>query len=177
MSPYDIASERVATPLSDATHKVRDRLLVAASTGIVIFHTGLVPAKIEGLGVEFSSTQQGAMVLCLLCLVAFVFVSFLISETADVVSVRLRRRSKLESSMLAKISEAVEKARESEQQADAWYSVKRGVSNISKQLHVSPKVVAFLSRIRLAWDAILPIVVALYSITVLSVLVGHGITR
>jgi hypothetical protein len=177
MSPHDIASERVATPLSESTHKIRFRLLVAASTGIVIFHTGLVPAKIEGLGIEFTSAQQGAIVLCLLGLVAFLFVSFLISAAADVVSVRLQRRSKFESAMLAKINEAVEKAKEGDQQADAWYSAKKVVSNISKQLHVSLKAVAFLSRIRLIWDAMLPVVIALYSITVLSIVVWHGVTR
>lgn len=177
MSPHDLAGARVATRLCDATHKIRGRLLVAAATGIVIFHTGLVPEKIEGLGIEFSSLQQCALVWCLLGLVSFLLASFFISAAADVVSARLLAKGRFESVMLATIGEAAEKAKEGYQRASAWYSVKKAVTSISKQGDVPLRLVTFLSRIRFVWEAILPIGIALYSITVLIMLLNHGITR
>jgi len=177
MSPHDIAGERVATPLSEATHKTRGKLLVASATGIVIFHTGLVPEKIEGLGITFNSGQQNAMLFCLLGLIAFLLVSFTISAISDVASIRIQRKGNLESALLNVINEAVEKGKEGNQQANAWYSAKQAVSSISKQLNISPRAVTFISRIRFVWDAVLPIAVALYSITALIVFLNHSVTR
>jgi hypothetical protein len=177
MNPNDLVSARVATPLCDATHKIRAKLLGASAIGIVIFHTGLVPGKIEGLGIEFTAGQQNAMVWCLLGLVIYLLMSFLISAAADVVSTRLQAKGRFEAAMLATITEATEKAKDGNENANAWYSVKKAVSNISKQMEVSLGLVTFLSRIRFAWDAIMPIVVAFYSIAILFILLNHGVTR
>lgn len=146
---------------------------MASATGIVIFHTGLVPEKIEGLGITFSSGQQNAMVFCLLGLIAFLLLSFLISAISDVASTRIQRKDDLESSLFKIINEAIEKGKEGDQQANAWYSAKKAISNISKQLNVSPRTVTVISHVRFAWDAVLPISVALYSITALIIFLSH----
>lgn len=177
MSTHEIVSDRVATPLCDATHKIRGKLLVGSSTGIVIFHTGLLPKKIDGLGIEFTPGQQSAIVWCLLGLVVFLFVSYLISAAADVVTVRLHRKGRIENAMLATLSEAVEKTTEGNGKADAWYLAKQAISNTLTQLHVPLKLVSFISHTRFAWDAILPIFVTLYSIGALITLLCHAAAR
>lgn len=174
MNKHDIALTRISTPLCDATHKTRSKLLVASATGLVIFYTGLVPEKIEGLGVTFSLGQQNAMVLCLLGLIVFLLISFLISAISDVASFRLKRKSIFESAMYKVIGEAVEKGREGKQQANAWYSAKQAVSNMSSNMDISPKLVTFISHVRFAWDVVLPISVAIYSLTVLIIFIRQS---
>ena len=177
MNSHDISRARVSTPLCDATHKIRAKLLGASAIGIVIFHTGLIPEKIEGLGIEFSSGQQNAIIWCLLGLVLYLLLSFVISAAADIVSARLQAKGQLEATMLATITEAAEKAKNGNESANAWYSVKKAVSNISKQIDVSLRLIALLSRIRFIWDAMMPMMVALYSIIILLVLLSRGVTR
>jgi|GEM_PF-1971129 hypothetical protein len=177
MNRHSVASERVITFLCEASQKIRGRLLAAGSTAIVIFHTGLIPEKIEGLGISFSVKQQTAMIWCLLILLVFLLISFLISSCADFVSARLERRGNIEQALLGIVNEAVEKGREGKQQANAWWSAKSAISNMSKQLHVSPKVVTLIARARFLWDAILPILVAIYAVIVLAIYLKHGAIR
>lgn len=167
----------MVTPLCEATHKTRGKLLVTGSTGIVIFHTGLVPEKIEGLGIAFSSGQQSAMVFCLLGLIIFLLVSFFISALSDVVFARIQRRRNLEAALFNIVEEAVEQGMLGDKHATAWYSAKQAISNMSKNLNVSPRTITFISRVRFVWDAVLPIAIALYSITVLSIFLSLGVSR
>lgn len=177
MNDHDIPSERVSTPLCDATHKTRVKLLVASSAGIVIYHTGLIPEKIEGLGITFGSGQQRAMVYCLLGLIGFLCISFFIYAFSDIVSIRLKRKRKLETALLTIVNEAVEKGKEGNQQANAWYSAKQAISNISKPLNFSPRTITLLSRVRFAWDVVLPMVVALYAIATLIIYLDRGVAQ
>lgn len=169
MSIHDLARSRIATQLCETTQKVRGRLIAASSTAIVIFHTGIVPAKIEGLGISFSVAQQHSMILCLLLLVIFLLASFAIFSMSDLVNNRLQRQGNLEAALLKCVDDAVEKYREHPQRGEAWFAVKSQVNTISKDVSVSLRTVSGLSRVCFVWDVILPLFISVYAVTVLSI--------
>ena len=70
-SPSEI---RVRDPLSDTTRKERRSLLGASALGIVIVKSGLVPSKITALGIEFTRTDQRALLAALAAVVVYLLV-------------------------------------------------------------------------------------------------------
>ena len=70
-------------PLSEVTRRERRMLLACTLLGVGVVKTGLVPTKIEALGVEFDKTNQQAL-LFLLALVVGYFLprsSFMLRRT------------------------------------------------------------------------------------------------
>ena len=73
----------LSDPLSELARKERRNLLAASTLGIAIAKVGLVPEKISALGIDFSSTNKGALLLLLVGLVVYFLLSFLIYGLAD----------------------------------------------------------------------------------------------
>jgi hypothetical protein len=70
-------------PLSDVTRKERRMLLGLSMLGIFFVHAGILPTKINALGIELQATDQSAFLYLLsLCLVYFM-AAFFIYATSD----------------------------------------------------------------------------------------------
>lgn len=73
-------------PLSEVTRKERRMLLGISALGIVIVKSGLVPAKVSALGIEFTQTNQQALIFALGAVVAYFFAAFVIYAASDLVT-------------------------------------------------------------------------------------------
>ncbi len=88
-------------PLSDVTRKERRMLLAISLLGVGLVKTGLVPTKIEALGVEFDKANQQALLFLLAIVAVYFFSAFLIYAAADFLVATglttVRRRAKTRS--------------------------------------------------------------------------------
>src|SRR6266851_5310284 len=73
----------IVDPLSEVTRKERRNLLIFSVLSYAIFKTGLIPTKITALGVEFSSTDQTALLRVLAGLVAYFLLTFVVYGGSD----------------------------------------------------------------------------------------------
>jgi cytochrome c-type biogenesis protein CcmH/NrfG len=69
--------------LSEVARKERRALLAASTAGYIVVKTGLVPSKIEALGITFSGTEQGALLAVFGLVVAYFTVSFVLYAATD----------------------------------------------------------------------------------------------
>ena len=84
---------RVQDPLSEVTRAERKSLLGVSAIGIVIARSGLVPARISALGIEFDRTDQRALLGMLAAVVAYFLVAFVVYGISDLVAWRLAFRN------------------------------------------------------------------------------------
>lgn len=56
----------LSDPLSELTRKERRNLLIASTVGIAVAKIGIIPEKISALGIDFSSSNKGALLLLLI---------------------------------------------------------------------------------------------------------------
>jgi len=80
---------RLRDPLSAVTRAERKALLAASAVGIVIARSGLVPAKISALGIEFDNADQRALLSMLSLIVGYFVAAFLIYAASDLVAWRV----------------------------------------------------------------------------------------
>lgn len=82
-------SVRLRDPLSEVTRRERRFLLGVSLIGIVLVKSGLIPQKIAGLGIEFTSTDQRSFLLAVLAVVCYFLVAFLIYGSSDFIAWRI----------------------------------------------------------------------------------------
>ena len=78
MSETNHFSERLREPLNETTRKVRRNLMASSVIGVVITKVGLVPSKISAFGVDFTSSNQQALMVLLASAIAYFAISFLV---------------------------------------------------------------------------------------------------
>jgi hypothetical protein len=83
-SPYQQILLR--EPLSEDTRKERRNLLAISTIGIALVKTGLIPTKISALGIEFSQSNQRALLYILLAMIIYFFLTFAIYAISDVLN-------------------------------------------------------------------------------------------
>jgi hypothetical protein len=81
-------------PLAEVTRKERRLLLGVSIIAVAIVKTGLLPSKIESLGVQFDKTNQQALLSILAWVTLYFLVAFVIYAAADFLAWRraLRRQ-------------------------------------------------------------------------------------
>jgi hypothetical protein len=70
-------------PLSEVARKERRALLLVSAAGYVVVKTGLVPSKIEALGITFSAKEQGALLTVFALVVMYFVVTFVLYAAID----------------------------------------------------------------------------------------------
>ena len=80
---------RLRDPLSAVTRTERRTLLGVSALGIVIAKSGLVPSKINALGIEFDHADQRALLKMLSAIVTYFLIAFLIYAASDLVAWRI----------------------------------------------------------------------------------------
>jgi hypothetical protein len=158
MSPDEYIKSQITSPLSEATYRSRTNLLLAASTAIVIYHTGLIPHQIDGLGITFSSTQQQAFISCLLILIAYQLISFSLSAIPDYYIAGLRRKAYTESCLSKE---------DFHKPGQTFEELKSNFNEIFNPLETDSFIVNKLTIYRVLFDIAMPLIIALYSIFLL----------
>ena len=70
-------------PLTELTRKERKALLGVAILGVAIAQTGIVPAKINALGIEFTKTDQQSLLFIIGLVIAYFLIAFVIYAWSD----------------------------------------------------------------------------------------------
>ncbi|SRR5216684_1840329 len=79
----DIKEIYLTDPLTEHSRKLKRNLLAASVTSIVVVKLGLVPTKIENLGIDFAQTQQDAVVMLLALITAYYLLVFYLNAFID----------------------------------------------------------------------------------------------
>jgi hypothetical protein len=74
---------RTAGPLTDTTRRIRKPLLLLCLIGVLMIKTGLIPERVTALGIEFTKTNQGTILLITGASLAYFLVGFVICVTCD----------------------------------------------------------------------------------------------
>lgn len=91
MSHEKLAVVSVRDPLTRTTRRERMSLLGVSAVCIAIAKVGLVPSKISALGVEFSHTDQKALLGVLALVVGYYLAAFVLYAASDFISWHIRR--------------------------------------------------------------------------------------
>jgi hypothetical protein len=94
MSESNHFSDRLREPLNETTRKVRRNLMAASVIGVVFTKVGLVPTKISAFGVEFSSSNQSALMLLLASAIGYFAISFAVYVYSELTAWQLVFTSK-----------------------------------------------------------------------------------
>ncbi|MBT3509146.1 MAG: hypothetical protein HN472_06335 [Nitrospina sp.] len=81
----------LADPISEATRGQRKSLLAASATGIIMATLELFPTKILSLGLEFTDTDKGTLILIVVAIISYFLVGFLIYGFNDCFKWRISR--------------------------------------------------------------------------------------
>tara|TARA_B100000780_G_C21014483_1_gene406360 strand:+ start:304 stop:522 length:219 start_codon:yes stop_codon:yes gene_type:complete len=71
MSEPNFIIERLREPFNETTRKTRRNLLVSSLIGVAISKIGLVPEKISAFGIDFSKSNQSALLTLLIFIVSY----------------------------------------------------------------------------------------------------------
>ena len=119
MAEIPLIIQRLREPISDNTRKIRRELLVASTIGIVIVHAGLVPTRIDALGITLTESNQASFRYVVAGVVLYLTVAFLVYVSSEIVawasllrSFDLEQSQKLLEEQLRASQVAVEEAHE-----------------------------------------------------------------
>ena len=96
---------KVRDPLSQVTRNERRSLLAVSTLGITLVVTGLVPTKIEALGVEFTQTDQKALLAIIAISTAYFLVAFTIYAVSDFIAWRFMIRNVIKEAIFQRAEE------------------------------------------------------------------------
>ena len=94
MSESNHFSERLREPLNETTRKVRRNLMAASVVGVVLTKVGLIPTKVSAFGVEFSSSNQNALMFLLASAIGYFALSFVVYVYSELTAWQLVFTSK-----------------------------------------------------------------------------------
>ncbi len=77
---------KIIDPLSEVTRKERRALLGVSALSIAMSITHLIPTKISALGVEFPPTEQGLFLLAITGVVIFYLLAFIVYAWTDYIN-------------------------------------------------------------------------------------------
>lgn len=89
------AEVRLEDPLTSTSRRARTGLLAFSALGWVIAETGLVPKRISGLDIEFAAENRAFLVLIVLVVIMYFWMSFSIYAYADFSKRQLALRKSL----------------------------------------------------------------------------------
>jgi hypothetical protein len=145
-------------PLSENTRKERRFLLLVSFIAVAVAQIGLIPTKIEALGIAVEKTDQKALLLLLTVLVAYFLITFIIYATMDFV----RFRGAYNAALLNHLQSEPGHYREKDDPKDSPHE------QIRKRLNRRIGLYMVIGRrsgfVRMGWEFLFPIVVGTYAI-------------
>jgi hypothetical protein len=184
ITPLDTVSDPTATdPLSDVTRGERKALLAACAIGLAISVGGLVPQRIETLGITISASQKDNLLQIIAGMIAFLSAGFVIYAWAD-----LRRRDTIAAQAQARLRPVMDDARKeglstqeqlktkSPEEMAALMQEPRFLRLAALSDHAKlAQRVSKVGNIRVAFDVYLPVLVGFA--TILTILATTNLAR
>jgi len=150
----------LSDPLSEHTRKERRFLLGVSLVTVAVAQTGLIPTKIEALGIAVEKADQKALLLLLAIMVAYLLVTFIVYAAADFV----RLRGAYNSALLHHLQSEHGFYREKHDPTDPPHErTRKRIKNRVGFYMVMSRRSAF---IRTAWEFFFPIIVGLYAVVI-----------
>ncbi|MHB8843943.1 MAG: hypothetical protein ACYC7L_04270 [Nitrospirota bacterium] len=171
----DMHMSLFSAPLTEVSRKSRRNLLAASAIAFAIAFMGLIPTKMESLGIEFSQTNQHSFLIMVLFLLLYFGTSFSIDAGMDfsIWHINLKRESetiKAEASKSLVRDAAFRRGMPVNETATEEYQ--RHIDRqVQKEVDISVMGVSskykFLGYLRIAWDVFMPILVGVSAIIAL----------
>jgi hypothetical protein len=152
-NPWDVL---LKDPLSKETRVERKTLLGTSAIGIVIVKTGLVPAKISALGIDFTQADQRSLLRSIAAVIIYFLFAFLIYAGSDFVVWRLAFRKAVRQSML-------ERLERENKGVDPDYDFEKEVNKRISGVHVIFGIATPLSVLRAFFEFGLPVIIGIYA--------------
>lgn len=159
MTPSEFLASKLQSPLGERSVRRMTRLLVFGATAATVAHTGLIPTQIEGLGIQFSTTDQRAFAIILVLIISYLLVVFALSTTVDGQVARLRRKEYLEGEMSGISFEGT-----------TWKDISSRLQEIHNPLEMEEVEITRLGIYTVLIELYLPILVGIYGIGALLIL-------
>jgi hypothetical protein len=147
-------------PLSENTRKERRFLLGLSFIAVAVAQTGLIPTKIEALGIAVEKTDQKAILFLLAVLVAYLLITFIIYATIDFV----RFRGAYNSALLNHLQTEHGFYREKDEPKDPPHERTR--KRLRRRIGFYMVMSRRSSFVRTVWEFLFPIVMGTYAIAV-----------
>ena len=123
MTEIPLIIQRLREPISDNTRKIRRELLVVSTIGIVIVYAGLVPTKIDALGITLTPSNQASFRYVIAGVVLYLTVAFLIYVSSEIIAWASLFRSldleKMQEQLTRDINQATEDIKAAEEKKKA----------------------------------------------------------
>ena len=147
----------LADPLSEVTRKERRMLLGVSMLAVALVKTGLVPTKIEALGVEFDKSNQQALLSILAVVTLYFLAAFVIYAAADFLAWRRAlHRARVES-----LAEHLKREREGT--SDAYRKEQMQIWERSRTGFASFALAQPVGVLRALFEFLLPLLVGVYA--------------
>lgn len=172
-SPLEVVADPSATdPLSEVTRQERKALLGACVIAVSIAAGGLVPEKIEALGITVTPAQERSLLYLLAGVITYFVVGFAIYAASD-----LNRRRVATAQARGRIAPVVDEAmRDYKVAEERWKEAKdtehlladerfKRVAALSDQIRLAQRVSSF-GTLRILFDVWLPLVIGIASAAV-----------
>ena len=151
MAISNVFSDRLREPLNETTRKVRRNLLAASVVGVILSKVGLIPSKFSAFGIEFSESNQDALMSLLVFVILYFSITFLAYVYSELIAWQLIFRSE-EMERLEKQSRRSPESIDSEHEKYLWEK--------ARHTYFQAKPTFFL---RLIVEIAIPLIFAFYS--------------
>ena len=159
----------IKDPLSELSRKERKSLLLTSIIGIIISKAGLIPTKINALGIEFKETDQNILLLIVISLILYFLIAFIMYSSSDFLAWRLSFLDVIKDKTIRMILEDIERKSTQGTMVNITERDKQKAESIaSDELLRKHKIIFSLikptSFIRAIFEFIIPIVIGIFSI-------------
>lgn len=155
--------EKLREPLHETTRKVRRNLLAASVVGVVVTDVGLIPEKLSVFGIEFSNSNQQALMTLLAVAIGYFLLSFLIYVKSELFAWKVLLASK-----------DLEEVKEKIDRAEVVIFGTVGTERIDTQTKFLSKKTQSVFLGRLLIEVVIPVLFAIYSCVSLVVTEPHA---
>lgn len=154
--------DRLREPLSPTTRRVRRNVLAASAVGIAIVKVPLVPSKIPALGIDFTSADQGALLLFIAAIVTYYGISFITYVISEVVAWQLAlRQERIDRFEDRQLKNPVQ------EEGVAGIRTRELREDLYRQDHFWVVLSQPIFLIRATFEVLVPVLLAVYSVVVL----------
>lgn len=164
----------IADPLSEVTRKERKILLIASLISVALAKGGLVPKKIEALGIELTALEINSLLYLLASVLVYLILGFTIYAAADL----QRRKVRIEVGR-TRVRPIIEAARQDYEEETRSADTNQGADSLQRPAFLHLASVADqsqlatgllkVSAIRLAFDVYLPFLIGIAALVLVVV--------
>ncbi len=137
--------------------------------GVAVAQAGLLPTEISALGIKFSPSGQGVLLLLFGLVCAYYLIAFLVYAASDYISWKMALRDAFQRIWTGPRERETEPESEEEalRQIQRQESLEEFIQKKNSTILIAELMLLPISRLRVVFDFVLPVVVGTYSTAVL----------